>query len=134
MYARTDQSWQSLPSPPLISPTIDNRSKTRNYSNESIHKIKREINISPIHTSSSTSIMDLSIPLNISIKQDPIEQNSILITNKTKTLKQQVSTITTRRQQMLCKKKIPQNGLRRRQRMNSVENQGKIRQSIEYMF
>jgi hypothetical protein len=134
MYARTDQSWQSLPSPPLISPTIDNRSKTRNYSNESIHKIKREMNISPIHTSSSTSIMDLSTPLNISIKQDSIEQNSILITNKSKSLKQSVSKITTRRQHMLCKKKIPQNGLRRRQRMNSVENQGNIRLSIEYMF
>ncbi len=122
MYARTSQSWQSLPSPPLISPIIDNRSKIRNHSNESINKI----NISPIHTSSPSSIIDLSIPLNISIKQDSIEQNSLLITNKSKTLKQPISTITTRRQHMLCKKKIPQNGLRRRQRMNSVENQGKI--------
>jgi hypothetical protein len=126
MYARTSQSWQSLPSPPLlISPT-----KLRNHSNESSNKIKREINISPIHTSSPTSLMDLSTPLNISIKQDSNEQNSILITNKSKSLKQQISTITTRRQHMLCKKKIPQNGLRRQQRMNSVENQGKIHQRL----
>jgi hypothetical protein len=69
--------------------------------------------------------MDFSTPLNISIKQDPIEQNAILTTNKSKSSKQQTSTITTRRQQMLCQRKIPQNGLRRRQRMNSVENQGK---------
>jgi hypothetical protein len=116
MYARTGQSWQSLPSPPLRSPTIDQRSKSRNHSNESISKL----NLSPIHS----SIMDFSTPLNISIKQDPIEDNSISSTNKSKISKQQSSTITTRRQQMLCKKKMPQNGLRRRQRMNSVENQG----------
>jgi hypothetical protein len=110
MYARTGQSWQSLPSPPLKSPTMDHRWKTRNHSNESIQKL----NISPIHS----SIMDFSTPLNISIKQDPIEDNSISSINKSKISKQQ-----TRRQQMLCKKKMPQNGLRRRQRMNSVENQ-----------
>jgi hypothetical protein len=115
LYARSSQSWQSLPSPPLLSP------KTRNHSNESMHKF----NISPIHTSSPTSIMDFSTPLNISIKQDPIEQNAILMTNKSKSSKQSTSTITTRRQQMLCQRKTPQNGLRRRQRMNSVENQGK---------
>lgn len=130
MYARSGQSWQSIPSPPLLSPTNDHRSKTRNHSNESLHKSKREINISPIHTSSPTSINDLSTPLNISIKRDSIEENPILITNKSKSLKQQVSTITTRRQHMLCKKKVPQNGLRRRQCMNSVENQGKINQNF----
>jgi hypothetical protein len=121
MYARSAQSWQSLSSPPLISPSIDNRCKTRNHSNESIHKIKRETNISPIH---SSSMIELSTPLNISIKQDPIEQNSLLITNKSKSLKQQTSTITTRRQHMLCKKKVPHNGIRRRHRLNSVENLG----------
>lgn len=113
MYAKSSQSWQSLPSP-LVSPINDHRSKSRNHSNESLHKIK----ISPIHTSSPTSMMDFSTPLNISIKQETIEQNSI----KTKSSKQQI----TRRKHMLCKKKLPQNGgLRRRQRMNSVENQGK---------
>ncbi|CAF0913959.1 unnamed protein product [Adineta steineri] len=121
MYARSGQSWPSISPSPLISPIIDSRSKTRNHSNESIHKLKRETNISPIH--SSSSMVDLSTPLNISIKQDPIVENSLLITNKSKSLKQQTSTITTRRQHMLCKKKTPQNGIRRRQCMNSVENQ-----------
>ena len=118
MYARSSQSWQPLPSPPLINLSIDN------HSNESIQKTKRELNISPIH--SSSTMIDLSTPLNISIKQDPIE----LITTKSKSLKQQTSKITTRRQHMLCKKKIPQNGIRRRQRMNSVENQGNEKSSI----
>ena len=116
MYARTGQSWQSIPSPPLRSPTIDQRSKTRNHSNESIQKL----NLSPVHS----SIMDYSTPLNISIKQDPSE-------DKSKISKQQTSAITTRRQQMLCKKKMPQNGLRRRQRMNSVENLGKKTLSMD---
>jgi hypothetical protein len=124
MYARSGQSWQSLSSPLLLSPSIDNRSKTRNHSHESIQKLKRETNISPIH---SSSMIDLSTPLNVSIKQDPIVQNSLLITNKSKSFKQQISTITTRRQHMLCKKKLPQNGIGRRQRMNSVENQGNKR-------
>jgi hypothetical protein len=122
MYARSRQSWQSLSSPPLISSTIDH------HSNETIQKPKREINISPIH--SLSPMIDLSTPLNISIKPDPIEQNSILITNKSKSLKQQTSTITTRRQHMLCKKKNPQNGMRRRQQMNSVENLGNQKFSI----
>ncbi len=111
MYARTGQSWQSLPSPPLKSPSIDHRSKTRNHSNESIPKL----NISPTHS----SIMDYSTSLNISIKQESNDDNSISSTNKSKSSKQQ-----TRRKHMLCKKKMPQNGLRRRQRMNSTENQG----------
>ena len=117
MYARSSQSWQSLSPALLLSPTIENRSKIRNHSNDSIQKL----NLSPIQTSSSTTLMDFSTPLNISIKHDPIEQNSI----KSKSPKKQATpTITTRRQQMLCKKKLPQNGLRRRQRMNSVENLG----------
>ncbi|CAF0984512.1 unnamed protein product [Rotaria sordida] len=122
MYARSRQSWQSLTSPPLINTSIDK------HSNESINKIKHETNISPINSSlslssSSSSMIDLSIPLNISIKSEPIEQNSSLISNKSKKLKQPTSTITTRRQHMLCKKKISQNSLRRHQRMNSVESQ-----------
>ncbi|CAF0904706.1 unnamed protein product [Adineta ricciae] len=121
MYARSDQSWPLLSSSLSISPTVEQRVKMRNRSSESLHKTKRETNISPIH--SSVSMTDLSVPLNISIKQDPIEQNSLLNTNKTKSLKQTPSVVTTRRQQMLCKKKTPQNGLRRRRRMNSVENQ-----------
>ncbi|CAF0907821.1 unnamed protein product [Rotaria sordida] len=122
MYARSRQSWQSLTSPPLINTSMDK------HSNESINKIKHETNISPINSSlslssSSSSMIDLSIPLNISIKSEPIEQNSSLILNKSKKLKQPTSTITTRRQHMLCKKKISQNSLRRHQRMNSVESQ-----------
>ena len=122
MYARSDQSWPLLSSSLSISPRVEQRVKTRNRSSESLHRTKREMNISPIH--SSVSMTDLSIPLNISIKQDPIERNSLLNTNKIKSLKQTLSAVTTRRQQMLCKKKTPQNGLQRRRRMNSVENQG----------
>ncbi|CAF2440770.1 unnamed protein product [Rotaria sp. Silwood2] len=120
MYARSRQSWQSLTSPPLINLSIDN------HSNESIHKIKHETTISSINSSlssSSSSMNDLSIPLNISIKSESIEQNSSLVSNKSKSLKQPTSTITTRRQHMLCKKKIPQNGIRRHQHVNSVEDQ-----------
>ena len=97
MYARSGQSWQSLSSPPLISLLKDN------HANELIPKTKREINISPIY--SSSTVMDLSTPLNISIKQEPVEQTTVLITNKSKGLKQQSSAITTRRKQLLCKKK-----------------------------
>lgn len=110
LYARSGQAWQALPSPPLKSPSANPRSKLRYHSNESLSK---SANHSPIQTA-----MDVSTPLNISIKQDPIEENL----NKSKPSKQHP----TRRRQMLCKKKLPQNGLRRRQqRMNSVENHGK---------
>lgn len=114
LYARSDQSWPALPSSLLLSPPAESRSKTRNHSNESTPKIKREANVSAVHA--SVSMTDVSTPLNVSIKQDPTEQNGLA--------KQHSSTRITRRQQMLCKKKVPQNGLRRRQRVNSVENQG----------
>lgn len=110
LYARSGQAWQSLPSPPLKSPSADQRTKLRYES------LSKSANHSPIHTS-----MDVSTPLNISIKQDPIEENL----NKSKSSKQHP----TRRRQMLCKKKLPQNGRRRQQqqpRMNSVENLGNI--------
>ncbi|CAF3446741.1 unnamed protein product [Rotaria sp. Silwood1] len=121
MYARSRQSWQSSTCPPSINSSIDN------HSNESIHKIKHETTISPINSSSSSSsssssMIDLSIPLNISIRSEPIGHSSSSVSNKSKSLKQPKSTVTTRRQHMLCKKKIPHNGIRRYQRMNSVEN------------
>jgi hypothetical protein len=114
MYARSGQSWQSVPSPPSLSPSKTNQF---NDSNDSIEKFQRETLILPIHS----SIMDFSTPLNISIKPEPTEQNSLSSTKRTKSMKQQT---TTRRQHMICKKKLPQNGLRRRPCMNSVENQG----------
>ncbi|CAM4743871.1 unnamed protein product [Rotaria magnacalcarata] len=130
MYARSSLSWQSLPSPPLLNLSLEN------YSNESVHKNKRDANISPIYASSlssssssspsssasSPSMMDFTLPLNISIKSEPAEQNSTSTPSKTKPINQSSSTVTTRRQHMLCKKKIPQNGARRPQRMNSVED------------
>ncbi|CAF3322018.1 unnamed protein product [Rotaria socialis] len=131
MYARSSLSWQSLPSPPLLNLSLEN------YSNESTHKNKRDTNISPIYASSlsssssssssspsasSSSMMDFTLPLNISIKSEPAEQNSTSTPNKSKPIKQSSSTVTTRRQHMLCKKKIPQNGARHPQRMNSVED------------
>ncbi|CAF4646009.1 unnamed protein product, partial [Rotaria magnacalcarata] len=67
-------------------------------------------------------MMDFTLPLNISIKSEPAEQNSTSTPSKTKPINQSSSTVTTRRQHMLCKKKIPQNGARRPQRMNSVED------------
>lgn len=117
MYARSGQSWQLLPSPPLKSPNHDQqRSKLRSHSNESLN----------------LSSMEFSTPLNVSIKQDPIDDNETNHLNKSKSSKQQ-----RRRRQMLCKKKLPQNNYRqRRKRLNSVENHGKrfYFLAIEYDF
>ena len=118
MYARSGQSWQSSPSPPpLKSPTHDQtRSKLRSHSNESWNK------------SSNLSSMEFSTPLNISIKQESIDDNAINHLNKSKSSKQAQTTTPNRRRrrrQMLCKKKLPQNKCRRQQRLNSVENHGR---------
>lgn len=130
MYARSSQSWQSLPSPPLLKSSVENHSMKRNHSNDSVHKPKCETNMSPMYispsspsSSSSSSMMDLSMPLDISVKSEPDEQSSL---NKSKSLKSSTLSVTTRRQKMLSNKKVAQNGTtRRHQRMNSVEDQGK---------
>lgn len=79
-------------------------------------KIVREPDRSPV----GAARLDLITPLNVSIQQESTEENSLLIEAKPKSIRQTPA----RRQQMLCKKKVSQNGLRRREQMNSVENLG----------
>ena len=123
MYARSGDSWQPLPSPPLVSPTNTSRSTARMHRlldhHGSPEKIAREPDLSPV----VAARLDLITPLNVSVKQESTEENALLIPAKPKSIRHTPA----RRQQMLCKKKISQNGLRRREQMNSVENLGKRR-------
>ena len=117
LYARSDQARQPISSPPLSSSSPRrSRSRTPNHRRADSLEPKHEVRSSPLR---SAPIRDLLSPLNVSVKQE---------SSKSKLSKR---TADTRRRQILCKKKLPENAPAhrrlRRQRTNSVENQGNER-------
>lgn len=114
LYARSDQSWQPRPS----------RSRTPIHRRADSVESKHEVRSSPLR---SAPISDLFSPLNVSVKQETREENALQASSKSKSTKRTAKE-NTRRRQILCKKKLPDNAPThrrlRRQRTNSVENQG----------
>ena len=118
LYARADQSWQPLSSPRR------SRSRTPTHRRGDSVESKHEVHSSPLR---SAPISDLFSPLNVSVKQETREENALQTSSKSKSTKR-TAPENTRRRQILCKKKLPDNAPThrrlRRQRTNSVENQG----------